>query len=140
MSSLADTFESNLTQFKLHLQEIKQQREEVLQQIYKLDPWQKRDDFCEKFKLQLIDFNKKLKKVYLEEERRKMIEGKIVSVFILCLNKLNVSLILILKLNLIIEQQSLSLISWSFHFLISKFNYRATIIHSLSALQTLRLW
>ena len=95
MNSLADTFESNLTQFKLHLQDIKQQREEVLQQIYKLDPWQKTKNFHEKFKLQLKDFNKKLKKVYLEEERRKMIEGKIDSVIILCLNKLNVFLILI---------------------------------------------
>ena len=104
MSSLADTFESNLTQFKLHLQEIKQQREEVLKQIYKLDPWQKSKDFHENFKLQLKDFNKKLKKVYLEEEeRRKMIEGKIDSVIILCLNRLNVNLILILKLNSIIN-------------------------------------
>ena len=60
MNSLADTFKSNLTQFKLHLQEIKQQREEVLQQIYKLDPRQKTEDFREKFKLQLIDFNKKI--------------------------------------------------------------------------------
>ena len=109
MNSLADTFKSNLTQFEQQLQDIKQQREEVLQQIYKLDPWQKREDFRENFKLQLIDFNKKLKKVDLEEERRKMIEGKIDSVFILCLNKLNVSLILILKLNLIIEQQSFTL-------------------------------
>ena len=64
---------------------------------------QKSKDFCENLKLQLKDFNKKLKKVYLEEERRKMIEGKIDSVFILCLNKLNVILILILKLNLIIN-------------------------------------
>ena len=103
MNSLADTFESNLTQFKLHLQEIKQQKEEVLQQIYKLDPEQKTEDFHEKFKLQLIDFNKKLKKVDLEEERRKMIEGKIDSVIILCLNRLNVNLILILKLNFIIN-------------------------------------
>ena len=70
---------------------------------------QKSKDFCENLKLQLKDFNKKLKKVYLEEERRKMIEGKIDSVFILCLNKLNVILILILKLNLIIEQQSFTL-------------------------------
>ena len=95
MNSLADTFKSNLTQFEQQLQDIKQQREQVLQQIYKLDPWQKTEDFREKFKLQLKDFNKKLKKVYLEEERRKMIEGKIDSVFILCLNKLNVFLILI---------------------------------------------
>ena len=95
MNSLADTFGSNLTQFEQQLQEIKQQREEVLQQIYKLDPKQKREDFREKFKLQLKDFNKKLKKVDPEEERRKMIEGKIDSVFILCLNKLNVLLILI---------------------------------------------
>ena len=95
MNSLADTFESNLNQFEQQLQDIKQQREEVLQQIYKLDPWQKTEDFREKFKLQLKDFNKKLKKVYLEEERRKMVEGKIDSVFILCLNKLNVFLKLI---------------------------------------------
>ena len=95
MNSLADIFESNLTQFEQQLQEIKQQREEVLQQIYELDPWQKTEDFHENFKLQLKGFNKKLKKVYLEEERRKMIEGKIDSVFILCLNKLNVFLILI---------------------------------------------
>ena len=77
MNSLADTFQSNLTQFEQQLQDIKQQREEVLQQIYKLDPWQKREDFREKFKLQLKDFNKKLKKVDSEEERKKMIEGKI---------------------------------------------------------------
>ena len=77
MNSLADTFKSNLTQFKLHLQEIKQQREQVLQQIYKLDPKQKTEDFREKFKLQLKDFNKNLKKVDSEEERKKMIEGKI---------------------------------------------------------------
>ena len=95
MNSLADTFKSNLTQFEQQLQDIKQQRVEVLQQIYKLDPEQKSKDFFEKFKLQLKDFNKKLKKVDLEEERRKMIEGKIDSVFILCLNKLNVFLILI---------------------------------------------
>ena len=103
MNSLADTFESNLTQFEQQLQDIKQQREEVLQQIYKLDPEQKSKDFFEKFKLQLKDFNKKLKKVYLEEERRKMIQGKIDSFIILCLNRLNVNLILILKLNFIIN-------------------------------------
>ena len=103
MNSLADTFESNLTQFEQQLQEIKQQREEVLQQIYKRDPKQKKEDFRENFKLQLKDFNKKLKKVDLEEERRKMIEGKIDSVIILCLNRLNVNLILILKLNFIIN-------------------------------------
>ena len=95
MNSLTDTFESNLTQFEQQLQDIKQQREDVLQLIYKLDLEQKREDFREKFKLQLKDFNKKLKKVDLEEERKKMIEGKIDSVFILCLNKLNVFLILI---------------------------------------------
>ena len=95
MNSLENTFESNLTQFEQQLQDIKQQREEVLQQIYKLDSWQKTEDFRENFKLQLKDFNKKLKKVYLEEERRKMIEGKIDSVFILCLDKLSVFLILI---------------------------------------------
>ena len=60
MNSLADTFKSNLTQFEQQLQDIKQQREEVLQQFYKLDPWQKSKDFREKFKLQLKDFNKKI--------------------------------------------------------------------------------
>ena len=77
MNSLADTFQSNLTQFEQQLQDIKQQREQVLQQIYKLDPWQRSLDFREKFKLQLKDFNKKLKKVDSEEEIRKMIEGNI---------------------------------------------------------------
>ena len=77
MNSLADTFQSNLTQFEQQLQDIKQQREQVLQQIYKLDPKQKTEDFREKFKLQLKDFNKKLKKVDSEEEIRKMIEGNI---------------------------------------------------------------
>ena len=77
MNSLADTFESNLTQFEQQLQDIKQQREQVLQQIYKIDPKQKREDLFEKLKLQLKDFNKKLKKVDSEEEIRKMIEGNI---------------------------------------------------------------
>ena len=103
MNSLADTFESNLIQFEQQVQNIEQQREKLLQQIYKLDPWQKSRDFFENFKLQFKDFNKKLKKVDPEEERRNMVEGKIDSVFILYLNKLNAILILILKLNFIIN-------------------------------------
>ena len=97
MNSLADTFKSNLTQFEQQLQDIKQKREQVLQKIYKLDLKQKNKDFHEKFKLQFKDFNKKLKKVDLEVERRNMIEGKIIVSIYFYLNKLNVSLILILS-------------------------------------------
>ena len=75
MNSLADTFESNLTQFEQQLQDIKQQREQVLQQIYKIDPKQKREDLFEKLKLQLKDFNKKIEESWFwgrnkEDDRR----------------------------------------------------------------------
>ena len=75
---MEDTFKSNLTKFEQQLQDIKQQREKVLQEIYKLDPKQERLDLFEKFKLHIKEFNKNLKCVdHEEEERRKMIEGKI---------------------------------------------------------------
>ena len=48
----------------------------MLQQIYKFDPKQKRQDLIENFKLHLKDFNQKLKLVVLEKDRRKKIEGK----------------------------------------------------------------